>query len=512
MWALVIIIAIAAVFRFLNLAETPPGLWPDEAVNGLNALDALATSNFKVFYADNFGREGLYINLQALSVSIFGATPWALRVVSAFAGTATVAALFFAGRELFRNMYHPHMTALVAALLAAVSVWHVNFSRIGFRAILLPLFATVAVWWMLTALRTRSRLLFAASGFLYGLALSTYIAARFLPILAIFFFVYDVWRVRKTSGSWQWKALLIPWGWCAAGFTAAALPLLGYFATHPADFFGRAGDVSIFAAEHPLRLLMVSLVKTLGMFHVAGDANFRHNLAGSPQLDVLSGILLLFGIAAAISILLRLPHATGRKLHVMVLFIWIGLMLLPGILSSEGVPHALRTLGAIPPIMLLAAMGFGWFAERVTKVLHRHWSALAAGWVLAAVSVINFYQYFFVWGPHPKTADAFRKDLSGIAVVLLRQPESAQKIVVVNKPGVSLDQAFVELSPIRFLTHQTPEIRYLSLGQLETIEPRFDETVILPYVAHDEELFASLRALFPTTERREENGTEYYAF
>ena len=52
-YLLLIILIIASFFRLYNLSGTnsvPPGLYPDEAINGNNASEALDTGNFKVFY------------------------------------------------------------------------------------------------------------------------------------------------------------------------------------------------------------------------------------------------------------------------------------------------------------------------------------------------------------------------------------------------------------------------------------------------------------------------------
>ena len=104
---LLIIIIIAGGLRLANLASLPPGLYPDEAMNGSNALEALATAapegGFKVFYPENNGREGLFINIQAISVAILGNKPWALRLPSTIFGIFTVLGLYFLTRELFRR-------------------------------------------------------------------------------------------------------------------------------------------------------------------------------------------------------------------------------------------------------------------------------------------------------------------------------------------------------------------------------------------------------------------------
>src|SRR3989338_6337276 len=46
---------------------SPPGLYPDEAMDGNNALSALHTGDFKVFYPPNNGVEGLYANIEAMT-------------------------------------------------------------------------------------------------------------------------------------------------------------------------------------------------------------------------------------------------------------------------------------------------------------------------------------------------------------------------------------------------------------------------------------------------------------
>ena len=124
-----IIVAVAGFFRLYQLGSTPPGLYPDEAMNGNNAVQTLETKNFKIFYPENNGREGLFINLQALSIRAFGAHPWSLRFVSALIGILTVVGLYLLVRELFE-----WRLAAIAGFLTAMSFWHVNFLSIGLQA------------------------------------------------------------------------------------------------------------------------------------------------------------------------------------------------------------------------------------------------------------------------------------------------------------------------------------------------------------------------------------------
>ena len=87
-----LILIVAAVFRFQHIASIPPGLYPDEAINGNQAIQALETGQHKVFYPENNGREGLFMDLQAISLKVFGPSAgsgqaypiWSLRVPESF--------------------------------------------------------------------------------------------------------------------------------------------------------------------------------------------------------------------------------------------------------------------------------------------------------------------------------------------------------------------------------------------------------------------------------------------
>ncbi|MDD5639147.1 MAG: hypothetical protein PHO28_04580, partial [Candidatus Pacebacteria bacterium] len=98
---LLVIILIASFFRLYKLTLIPPGIYPDEAMNANDAIKALQTHNFKVFYPDNNGREGLFINLIALSFKIFGISLFSFKITSAIIGILTVLGLYFLAKELF---------------------------------------------------------------------------------------------------------------------------------------------------------------------------------------------------------------------------------------------------------------------------------------------------------------------------------------------------------------------------------------------------------------------------
>src|SRR3990167_4438131 len=116
---LLLVLIIAGFLRLYHITTVPPGLYPDEAMNGNNALQAFSVGDFsaqgarlpdgqgpvsgwKVFYPENNGREGLFINIQALFLKFFGVNePWVLRLPSAIFGILTVLGIYFLSREMF---------------------------------------------------------------------------------------------------------------------------------------------------------------------------------------------------------------------------------------------------------------------------------------------------------------------------------------------------------------------------------------------------------------------------
>lgn len=526
------IVAIGGFLRFYLLADLPTGLYPDEAMNGLDALHALEQANFQVFYSDNNGREGLYINLMAWLIQIVGPSAWAVRALSALVGTATLLAVAFLAYEIglrFAKEFsqkneerYATVFMLVTTLLLSLSVWHIHFSRIGFRAILLPLLASAAVAYLLRGLRRRRAVDMALSGLTLGLSLATYIASRILPVVMIIPIGFALWKKRD-------RRLLRNIGIMAATFLLTTLPLLGFFVANPGTFMGRASDVSVLTAEAPLATLVTSTAKTLGMFHVFGDWNWRHGVSGQPLLGPIMGLLFLLGLGV---LLLRLRRSRMAWL----LLGWLGAMLLPAALSVEGLPHALRAFGATIPTMLIAAVGALWMWDFLKNRFPSQIRAGIVSVVVVAMMLFSVHQYFFTWGGNRVELDsAFRGDLTRASDYLndrivyraaeyqdlfqsdpenteaLTKLRSLRDYVVVNEPqNVLLDGVPMPVAVIRYLTADHPDIVFLGEDRIQDIIPVFGRTSVLVTELPGIELAASLQAAFPSANRVEYDGFTVY--
>lgn len=445
---MLVILIIATFFRLYHLTLTPPGLYPDEAIDGNNALQALATHNFKVFYPENNGREGLFMNIQAIFIAYLGNHPWVLRFPSAIFGILTVLGLYFLGKELYSKNI-----GLLAAFFLAVNFWHVNFSRISFRAIMAPLFGVWAFYFLILSIRDsglskkKSVAYASVAGVLFGLGAYTYIAFRVMPVLAlILMFLYWL-RSRKFSR----EEFLVSSVFILISIIVA-LPLLIYFLHNPADFLGRTSQISIFASGSPIKTLFLNTLKTIGMFFFVGDGNWRHNFSGAPELFWPVAIFFLIGT------ILALKNFSEEKVQSGFIFSWFVLAMAPVVFSSEGIPHALRSLLLIPPVFLLAALGARWTYHFFRYRFNLRILNAGAFVVLLFVAFYGYKEYFWDWANNPNVAGAFNADYVKIGEELNSLPKEAPKYVVVKAGGVLVNGIPMPAQTVMFITNTfTPE-------------------------------------------------------
>lgn len=508
------ILSLSLFLRVWRLDSLPPGLYPDEAMNANNALETIKTGNFKVFYPENNGREGLFMWLISLSFLLFGKTIWALRIVSATIGTLTVGATYFLSRELMissdsgKDSQKNAAVPLLAAFFLAVSFWHINFSRISFRAILMPLVLSLAFWIFFAGFRKKRRVLLILSGVFFGMGFYTYISYRFTVLIVLLVWIIWLKSIKETELRKEFLKL------SAFGFLAAfvvALPIGIYFLSHPEDFIGRAAGVSIFSEERPLYEAGKSLILHLGMFNFHGDANWRHNLSGEPQLLWPVGIFFLVGIAFSISKMFSKRKKPIQIAARALLPVWFFVMLLPGLLSAEGAPHALRVLAIIPAVFIMAGTGawlvFSCFGSKfwARKELFLFYPALII--FILSIAFAEFDKYFYRWGKSPDAEDAFSKNYLTLGRYLNSLDSDIDKYVIVNQAGTRVpwpDGIPVSAQTTMFIEqaeNRGEKSAYILPEQLRDVRI-YKRTVFAP-LQKDENLLKELIATFPEGKLKE---------
>lgn len=458
----VIITAIG--FRFYDLQNYPPGLWPDVAANGEDAL-LILEGDRRPFFPRGNGREGLLFYLDALSIKYFGLGVWQMYVPTTTVGVLTVIATYFATQAFFGRL-----AGVLAGLFAATSYWHVTLSRTGFRAILAPLFLaafTAFVGYAIRAAHDGRRVWSYVYAALAGVALAggfyAYISYRaMVGVIAGVAVLLLLAAMHKKIGFPHFRRY---GGQMVVGVVAASVvasPLAWYFSQHPAEFMGRAGQVSIFSQDlqraHGLNSAFEALAYSTretvkGFFVGQGDLNWRHSVAGYPLLNPLVGLLFLVGVVWAIWGLAGViwHMVQGREVHLGMIYAYLLLMLagmLAGVVTTlEGIPHGLRAAGAFFPIMMLAGTVGAVIVHYIQRRLVSE-QARAVGYgitagALIAFSVFDGALYFFVARNEAEAYSAYRGDLTEVAEFITGNE---------NRPYLVLDAFSVQT--VHFLQHE----------------------------------------------------------
>jgi len=404
---------VALVLRLWRLDEIPPGLYNDEAAYALDALHVVGGEH-SIFFERNNGREPLFIYLVALVFNFFGPTPYILRVTAAVLGALTAPAAFWLAWWTMR-FERPHDLALArwagvwVGLFIVFSYWHLSFSRLGFRAITLPLVMSLAfvfVWRLFVRLRENERVPWSdalLSGALLGLTFYTYSAGRIAIVLFGVAVALVLWRA-KDLGLAR-RLVLQATAIVSVLYLLVITPLVRYFVTNPDAFGARAVDVSIFnprfAPDGAIAALVNSGISLARMFFDMGDPNIRHNPALRPVFDPLLALWLVGGIMLAFILWRRVTGLTYVA--------WIALFAAPALISAEGVPHSLRAIGMMPAVFVLTVWAMFWVGERIFK----HRTKLAMLLPLPFLMISGFTSvrdYFGAWDDPLRFRSAFMVD------------------------------------------------------------------------------------------------------
>ena len=368
---------LAAVLRMVALGRLPPGLYHDEAYNGLDALQVLA-GHRSIYFAANYGREPLYIYLTALPIYLLGRTPAAVRLAAAITGTLTIPAATLWARSWFGRR-----VGLLTGAVLSVTLWHVHLSRVAFRAVTLPLVTALALWAGASAWRSRSWSGWLVAGLAYGACFYTYLPARFTLLVLAAWLGVLLWSGRARR---LWPGAL----WFALGTGLALLPLGVYAIGHWQVVMGRPGAVSVFS---PLinqgdlgGTLLRHLGRTLGMFFVAGDTIPRHNLPGRPVFDLALALAMVVGVVWAAT-------QARRRVAAAFLLIWVAVMLVPTWLAEDA-PHFLRAVGVLPLLAALPALGMDELWRRLEGWGRPWWGAASAVVILVCGLGSTAWDYF----------------------------------------------------------------------------------------------------------------------
>jgi len=401
------VLLIALFLRVCDLDGVPPGVQGDEMFNTLDA-SRLGSEHLPLYFPANYGREPLFIYLVALSTRLLGVSLWAVRLPAALGGLAVVLFTYLLARRLlgFR-------VGLLAAALTAVSFWPLMISRVGLRAVTLPVCQAVAMYALDRTVREHRFAWAAVAGLSFGLLPYTYIPGQLFLVVPLLWLPLAALIGRRRWESTRWMALVV---------TLALLVASPFwlFVTRNLDVaYARVGKLSYeldrLAAGDPEPVLR-SARAVLGMFTWAGDPQWRYNVAGRPVFDRVTGGFFYLGLLVSL--------CRVRRPASLLWLLWLPVMLLPAAVTGSA-PSFLRATGALVPTYILPAVG----VDFVWGVVGRWRPACVAipllvGGGLLLVAADTWRDYFGEWAHNSRVCDVYGGDLAAAARYLRGYGES----------------------------------------------------------------------------------------
>jgi 4-amino-4-deoxy-L-arabinose transferase-like glycosyltransferase len=418
------IVVLAAVLRIAWLDQVPPAVNQDEAVHAYEAYCLRTTGGDHVgsrfpFFFHCFGRAdhhaAPFIWLQVPLQAAFGMNVWTTRLPSAIAGVVAVWLLY-----QLMNRWYGRRPALLAALLLAVSPWHVHLSRLAFEVSICPTLILLG-FLLLRGVRPAggasqklswSRLF--AAGMVFGLTAWTYNAMRiFVPLVLLGAGVIYIRQIRELFRGPRG----LPAGTCfVAGLGAGLAPFVYAWITDPEAAWGRAASLSILSGADgvpPLYAFVRAYWSNVSprFLFLQGDPYVVQSMPGYGQLHHYMVLLLPLGLYA---IFRHWRSGAAQKAHhgrspdpapplqpgLLILW-WLLIAPVPAALAAwwDDSGHALRAAGALPAYQMLGAIGLDWLLSTASRRSGRAFvtAALISALGIALNAGVFLHRFFSVY-------------------------------------------------------------------------------------------------------------------
>lgn len=444
---LIIILGLASFLRLWRLNEVPVSLFGDELDVGYQAYSILKTGKDYSgnvlplhFHSIAEWRTPLYLYSAVPTVGLFGISPLGVRLPASLFGILGVLTLYFLTKEILSFNKQPtkvHSGALLAALILALSPWHIQYSRAGFEVTFLVLLLLLGLYFFFKSLKA-PRFLWISLALLIITAWVYSTAKLFTPILIIFLFT--VWRkeILKFPKHSLAKALI-------AGL------ILGLPVTFSTIFGGgtqRAGHLSVFTdptVEPEVGYSRLVDAKVRGeiseginpkvmdrLFHNKvvfwtdritsnyftalssdflfneGDLNLRHSPKGIGQFFKIEFLPMILGLIFFVT------DKRDRKIKLFLVF-WLIAGTLPSAITRDGGNHATRLILILPPLVFLISYGMVASYRLLNPLLSKLLSYLYLGlWVLSFGFYIHDYYVHYPWDSERWWHAGFKESIQSI--------------------------------------------------------------------------------------------------
>ncbi len=435
---LIAILFLAAAFRLVLIGDHMGALYGDEISIGYNAYSILKTGQ------DEFGRflplqfeswgdqkNPVYIYTVVPFEIVFGLNACAVRLPSALSGILAIWLTYLLVRKLSRffedspqNRNKSEQVALIAALLLAVSPWHVHISRGGYEANMALTLGLSGAYFLLAWLQDRKWKYFLLSIGAFVLSMYTYYTTKlFVPLLIMLLWSWGYWMTREKNAR---KFLHFAARYIIL-FVILCLPIL-YLALF-SNGQARFATINIFSNPQVAKdvdvmrspsMLSPSLTEILvnkpyvwfrdflqyysdnlspSFWFVNGDSSLRYSIGNHGMLYLIEAPFFLVGFL--------FMFQRNRKLWILLLG-WMLLAPLPTALVGKA--YGLRSLALLPIPMIFSAYGFvtlneyikTYYSYRIVRIFSVIVAFILIGsvsnWLVRYAYIYSSYGYYWYDG------------------------------------------------------------------------------------------------------------------
>jgi uncharacterized membrane protein len=362
----------------------------DEGSAGLIGVEFLKGTRNNPLGLGWFSFPALYFWLLSLLQTAFGPTEFAIRLLSALAGTLTILGTYLAGRELFSRK-----VGILAAAWLATFHYHVFFSRVAYNNIFDGLSLVLLITSLHQAWRRNQRWDFLTFGLVLGFSQYFYTTSRAIPLILI---LWIPWLQAKHGPVRPRLKHLLPALLLAS---CVIMPLALTYVREPSSLTFTSGRVSLLdpdllgpAAEAlgttPVGLILEqTLVTMLGL--TVGELQGIYVGTQKPMLFGLSALSFYLGLVITIR--------RWRRPSAGILLLTLLISLLIGGLSVQA-PSSQRLILLPPVLSLLCISGLvalqEWIIERWPGLhsLSMLLLPLALAWMMVENLGYLFRDYF----------------------------------------------------------------------------------------------------------------------
>jgi hypothetical protein len=363
-WPVLVPLGVGAIFRFWSLAEIPRGFAQHAVVHleisrtfGEALADASRSfdlSSLLFSWPLFWEQHGPMAMVDGLGFFAFGVGMVEARMTQAVLGCLTILVAYALGASLDGPRF-----GFLFSFLVAVSPWHLAFSRYGDGEHALPILqALLAILLVYRAARLGRARDYALGGAVVGLSWYVYATNQIVPVIAVMFFAYKLLSSREFLKR-DWTKLVI----MAAAFVLVSYPHIsasldwgGWLARSPQEEL-RSSPFSDYQTITETAAQLFVQVHDPWFFRPGGGLG-----PAIPTLFVVGVISCFAGL-----------FASRRRDACVLLLLWLGLSVLPTLLSTAFFRRLLLTLvvalalSTVAVLQMLRLLEEGGVSKRVTS-------------------------------------------------------------------------------------------------------------------------------------------------